>query len=117
MYNKVELTTEHRELPTMEYDVSRYFKFSNTLSTAGRAGCRGGGGGGVHVIFFFTRPPPFFLLHFILAYFSFLFLCVPLCSMYLEDYKLVATSFPPPGSSAFPLTSLPAASKTGSIDL
>jgi hypothetical protein len=28
-----------------------------------------------------------------------LFVCAPLCAIYLEGYKLVATSFPPPGPS------------------
>jgi hypothetical protein len=44
--------------------------------------------------------PPFFLMYFLLAYFSFLFLCAPLCAISLEGYSLVAISFPPPGPSA-----------------
>jgi hypothetical protein len=38
----------------------------------------------IHLCSVFARPPPFFLLHFLLAYFSFLFLCTPLCAIYLE---------------------------------
>ena len=40
----------------------------------------------MHQCSVFARPPPFFLLHFLLAYFPFLFLFVPLCAIYLEGY-------------------------------
>jgi hypothetical protein len=53
----------------------------------------------IHPCSVFARPPPFFLLHFLLGHFSFLFLCAPLCAIFLEGYQLVDTSFPPPGPS------------------
>jgi hypothetical protein len=37
-------------------------------------------------MFCVCRPPTLFLLHFLLVYFSFLFLCAPLCAIHLEGY-------------------------------
>jgi len=40
----------------------------------------------IYTLFLFPRPPTLFLLHFLLAYFSFLFSRAPLCAIYLEGY-------------------------------
>jgi hypothetical protein len=56
-------------------------------------------------------------MHFLLEYFSFLssVKCATLRAIYLEAYLLVATSAT--STIGFTLTSLPAASKIGVIDL
>ena len=62
-----------------------------------------------------TPPTLLFLLHFLLAYFSFLFLCAPLCAVYLEGYSFVATSFLQ--DLRFPTDLATSCVKIGAIDL
>jgi hypothetical protein len=66
-------------------------------------------------IYVLCLPAPFFfLLNFLLAYFSFLFLCAPLCAI-LFGGLLVSCYFL--SSSSTIGFSLPVASKIGAIDL